>query len=279
MTTETNQELAEKSVDVGVGQTWNIKYDDLSNDLISAELVLESNYKHLFAATTRIDGKGKCTAWLIKPELVDLDDYNRFDLGPGDSRKLMHEVFDWPRAGLHTINKGVKFLQQFDMDYDFLEEELDDIRDHAWIVLFRSVHVDEKYQRQGVGTALVRALVQQISRLAQLEERPVLAFTKLEKSALLHPQEMRSSPAGGLSPNESRDPERPERNLREAKIQAFFWQSLAFERLNDGHLFAKDLDWLVWSPRARNAALLFERAAAFPIDFDALIEDHLADYE
>ncbi|KAJ4422504.1 hypothetical protein N0V82_002838 [Gnomoniopsis sp. IMI 355080] len=277
MATELDKQLAETHFDVNTGQQWNINYNGLSNELISADLVPESHHRHVFAATTMINGKGRCTAWLIKPELVDLDDYDQFELSPGDARELMREVFDWPRSGVDATNKGVKFLQQFDMDYDYLEEELYDIRDHAWIVLFRSVHVDENYQRQGVGTALVRTLVQQMSKLAQLEERPVLAFAKLEKSAL-QPEEIRSSPADS-SLEESHDLERPKRNSRKAKIQALFWQSLAFERLNDGHLFAKDMDWLVWSPKARNAALLFERAAAFPIDFDALIEDHLADYE
>lgn len=99
----------------------------------------------------------------------------------------MHEIFDWPRASMDLrdtqVTKGAKFLQQFDVNYDYLEEDLDDIRDHAWVVFFRDVLVGEKHRRQGVGTALVRALVQEIFRLAQREERPVLAFTSWEKSA------------------------------------------------------------------------------------------------
>ncbi|KAJ4396282.1 hypothetical protein N0V93_000501 [Gnomoniopsis smithogilvyi] len=274
MATKSDEHLAETEVQVDIENQWIVKDNDLSNSLISAELIPERNCKHLFTATARLNGKGECNAWFIKPELADLDDYDQFELGPQDPRDLMHEVFDWPRAGLDrndTTKKGVKFLQQLDMNHDYLEEELEDVRDHAWVVLFRSIHVNEKYRRQGVGTALVRAFVQEISRLAQLEERPVLAFTKLEKSALR--PEMRSS-SPGLSPNGRRDGQ-----IQEAKVQTLFWQSLAFERLNDGQLFAKDMDWLVWSPRARNAALLFERAAAFPIDFDALIEDHLYEYK
>lgn len=275
MTVELDKQLAKTEVEMGKGHEWNINDDNLSNEVISVDLVPISTHKHIFAATARIKDKGECKAWLIKPELVDPDEYDLFGLSPGDSKDLLHEVFDRPGDSMdktYTVNKGVKFLQQLDMDHDYLEEELDDIRDHAWIILFRSVHVDEKYRRQGVGTALVRASVQEIARLAQLEERPVLAFAKLEVSALRPDARSSSSPPGLF-------PERRERQLQEAKVQALFWQSLAFERLNDGQLFAKDMDWLVWSPKARNAALLFERAAAFPIDFDALIEEHLYGYE
>lgn len=269
---------------------WNIKYDNLSNDLILADLVPDSNFKHLFAATATINGKGECKAWLIKPELVDSNEHSQFRLSPDDTKDLMYEIFDWPQPGMDQTggtfhHKGVKFLQQFDMDYDYLEEELDDIRDYAWVILFRHVHVGEDCRRQGVGTALVRALVQEIVKLAQLEDRPVLAFTKAAKSAVLHPETSSRDirpPSPSLSPAPPPAADFPsseskrEKDLLEAKVQGLFWHSLAFERLNDGQLFAKDLDWMIWSPRARNAALLFERAAAaFPIDFDALIDGDL----
>lgn len=288
---------------VSTAYKWHIKYDDSSNDLILADLVPDSSHNHLFTATATLTGKGECKAWLIKPELVDFNDYAQFQLSPDDTKDLLYEIFDWPRPGMdqtegtfhhHHHNKGVKFLQQFDVDYDYLEEELDDIRDYAWVLLFRHIHVEQDVRRQGVGTALVRALVQEIVKLAhQLEERPVLAFVKsLGKSAVsrplaaetrdirppspsLSPSPPPSAPA--LFPADAPCPEStPEKDIQEAKIQGFFWQSLAFERLNDGQLFAKDLDWLLWSPRARNAAMLFERAAAaFPIDFDAWIDGDL----
>lgn len=272
MATESNVQAAKPIIKIVTKFHWSSEYDDddddgdgLDDDLAPDDLVPESNYRHLYAVTARLNGKGVCKAWLIKPELVDLDDYASFGLGPGDARTLMHEIFDWPRDSVNraTVNKGVKFLQQFDMDYDYLEEELDDIRQHAWVVCFRNVHVEEAHRRQKVGTLLVRALMQEVCRLAQLQGRPVLAFTKLKRLAIQQ---------------KIWDPELPlkccEKDLQEVRIQASFWESLAFERLNDGHLFAKDLDWLAWSPRARNSALLYERSLAFPFDFNALIEAH-----
>lgn len=270
MATFSDEQAAEPSVKIVPGFHWDSKYDGLNSDTTAPDLVPESKYKHLFAVTARLNGKGECKAWLIKPDLVDLHDYALFGLGPSDPEDLMHEVFDWPRASMERdiVDKGVKFLQQFDMNYDYLKEELDDIRNYAWIVLFHNVHVEKMHRRQRVGTALVRAVMKEISQLAQLEGRPVLAFTKLEKST--------------LQP-ETRSPDLPsekcQKNSQDARIQASFWESLALERLNDGQLFAKDLDWLAWSPKARNAALLFDRCSAFPLDFNALIESHLNDCE
>lgn len=291
MASEPKEQCIEPEAKGGVSTAykWSIKHDNLSNDLILAELVPDSNLKHLFAATAAINGKGDCKAWLIKPELVDFDDHAQFERSPDDTKDLMYEICDWPQPGIDQTegtfhHKGVKFLQQFDMDYDYLEEELDDIRDDAWVLLFRHVHVEPDFRRQGVGTALVRALVQEIVKLAQLEERLVLVFTKMAKSATVLPQPASTRdiclPCASLSPPPFPLPRadfpssesKREKGIQRAKVQALFWHSLAFERLNDGQLFAKDLDWLVWSPRARNAALLFERAVAvFPIDFDALI--------
>lgn len=291
MANEPKEQCVESEAKSGISTAykWNMKYDNLSNELISADLAPDSNHSHLFAATATLDGRGECNAWLIKPELVDFNDYAQFELSPDDAKDLMYEIFDWPQPGMDQTegtfhHKGVKFLQQFDMDYDYLEEELDDIRDYAWVILFRHVHVEEPFRRQGVGTALVRALVQEIVKLAQVEDRPVLAFTRLAKSAaVLHPEtgsrDLRP-PSPSLSPPPPADfpasESKREKDIQEAKVQGLFWHSLAFERLNDGQLFARDLDWLLWSPRARNAALLFERAkAAFPIDFDALIDGDL----
>lgn len=290
MASEPKEQGVESEAKSGISTAykWHMKYDNLSNELISADLVPDSNHSHLFAATATLNGRGECKAWLIKPELVDFNDYAQFELSPDDAKDLMYEIFDWPQPGMDQTegtfhHKGVKFLQQFDMDNDYLEEELDDIRDYAWVILFRHVHVEEPSRRQGVGTALVRALVQEIVKLAQVEDRPVLAFTRLAKSAVLHPETSSRDirpPSPSLSPPPLADfpasESKREKDIQEAKIEGLFWHSLAFERLNDGQLFARDLDWLMWSPRARNAALLFERAkAAFPIDFDALIDGDL----
>lgn len=290
MASEPKEQCIETEARSGINTAykWNIKYDNLSDGLILVDLVPDSKYNHLFAATATLNGKGECKAWLIKPELVDFNDYAQFQLSPDDSKDLMYEIFDWPQPGMDQTegtfhHKGVKFLQQFDMDYDYLEEELDDIRDYAWVIFFLHVHVEQDFRRQGVGTALVRALVQEIVKLAQLEDRPVLAFTKLAKSAASHPETGSRDmwpPSPSLSPPPPADfpasESKREMDIQEAKVQGLFWHSLAFERLNDGQLFAKDLDWLIWSPRARNAALLFERAkTAFPIDFNALIDSDL----
>lgn len=309
MASDPKEQCTEPDAKSGVSTAykWHIKYDDTSNELILADLVPDRNHNHLFTATATLTGKGECKAWLIKPELVDFNDYAQFQLSPDDVKDLMYEIFDWPQPGMdhriieahHTTtfyHKGVKFLQQFDMDYDYLEEELDDIRDYAWVILFRHIHVEQDFRRQGVATALVRALVQEIVKLAQFEERPVLAFAKLAttSAAGLRPEARNIGPPGPPSPRLSLSPadadadadaacleSKSEKDIQQAKLQGgllllllLFWHSLAFERMNDGQLFAKDLDWLLWSPRARNAAMLFERAAAaaFPIDFDAWID-------
>ncbi|CAN8105869.1 unnamed protein product [Discula destructiva] len=265
MTARSSIQPSRRHIELIAGSNPGLKHHRSFDDFYA-----RNKYQHLFTASASHGGVGDCNAWLIKPELVDLKHYAEVGIGPGDSDDLMHQVFDWPKArNSRDVDKGVKFLQQFDASYDYLEEELHDIREEAWILLFQNVRIPEQHRRLGHGTSLVRAVLTEVFGQAQRQGRTVLAFVRLDKALL---QAEGWSPVCGLLS------ERRSKAILEAKIQAAFWKSLAFERVNDGHLFPKELDWLAWSPRARNAAILFDkRPRPFPNGFDALIEEDTDD--
>lgn len=241
------------------------------------------NFDHVLAATASLDGKGECKAWLIKPELIQTH-YEITGDGPRNADDLMREVFydnhsaykarqGWDEVNEKgSLDRGVKFLQQFDVSYDYLDENADDLREGAWIVLIERIHIEEDQRCWAweFGACLVQALMDELNRRAQLEEKVVLAFVRLKKSSL---QPGKRSLGLHLEGHEG--------IWLKDKAWAGFWEVLGFERLNDGHLFPRDLDWLLWSPRARNASLLFEgrRPSSPAVGLCALIEEHSSDCE
>lgn len=255
---------------------WTFTTDGFLADPCSGDTPAEksntTNFEHIFAANSSLDGSGKCKAWLIKPELIQAR-HIISGLGPRHADSLMREVFDFNSLGareLDEMEKGVKFLQQFDVSYDYLDENAEDIRESAWILLIQDVDMEEDPQCCNSGASLVQALMKELSRRAQLEEKAMLAFVRQKKSLL---QPGRRSPGLFM--------ERHEGAWLKSKNQPEFWEDLGFERLNDGHLFPRDLDWLFWSSRGRNASLLFEGPRPFlsVVGLYALAEEHPSDCE
>lgn len=240
--------------------------DDHSSPEV-AELCKTSG--HILRLSATLEGKGRCSGILLKQtHLKHPDTWPELD-GLDDLQDLVREVFDQPHASHEQADgeKGVLLWRQFDPEHNILEEGDPPWAANAWLVLFEDIHVEDDLRRRGMGTMLVRAIMAEVIKRATQEGRTVFAFIK----------HINFIPDNKRLDSFLLRPRRRKKVAKEKGSVEMFWESLAFERLNNGHLFPSDLDWLFWSPRSRNSSLLFERGAVFPYELPTLLEEEGSD--
>lgn len=183
-----------------------------------------------------------------------------------DAKKLRHE------EGLPSDSKGTTtFDREEPRRSDF--KSVDQICSNAWLLLFTSVTVKERYRRQGLGTLLVQALLQQVIARAQAEcaqgaeKRIVLAFAE-PRSLVPAPDDRDDVDLVSGAVDE------PDDEAAQKKLDAFtqsqemqrrediergvpFWKSLTFEPISG------DATFFMWSPASETAPSLFKRGSKF----------------
>lgn len=161
----------------------------------------------------------------------------------------------------------------------------------AWLLLFTKIVVDDSKQRQGIGTMLVQAIMQDVIAKARDKKRIVLAFTE-PRSLLLSPPED-DIPPDSDSDSDSDDEfprvdtsSRERQRLlewrlfktlfmektvadehRERAVQ--FWKSMGFERVEPDEWYLEydglkpPSSFFIWSPALERAPSLFTRGSTF----------------
>lgn len=299
-------------------------YEDPIDDHIS-----ETENDSVLMVNAKLGGMGTCKAFLVRREfLVHSARYN-FNWGDylgdfsADMADCFEDLFSWSAAweqvclknrffnfmtpdefgllGGSITERSVQLREQFlahhqvNIEGGVSEDDNSDALPmhplhHAWVIFFEEIVVRKAFRRQGVATALVRAIMMKVMvQAAAAEERFVLALTS---PGVMDNEEGFGPRLPGLAVLEqSLNPTEDGKKIFMERLRRIerFWESLGFRRVQSdlgpehgatprlaGQSSENPVEpcgWFAWSPGFRNAPELFEKGRTFdPSTFDPKTE-------